>query len=57
VQSEVKAGLALDPGFSIRRFRIGSEAASDNAIFLAENERIYEGMRKAGVPEGDKNTN
>jgi Tfp pilus assembly protein PilF len=50
-QSEVKAGLALDPGFSIRRFRIGSEAASDNPIFLAQNERLYEGMRKAGVPE------
>jgi adenylate cyclase len=51
-QSEVKAGLALDPGFSIRRFRIGSEAASDNPIFLAQNGRLYEGMRKAGVPEG-----
>jgi TolB-like protein/class 3 adenylate cyclase len=56
-QSEVKAGLALDPGFSIRRFRIGSEAASDNPIFLAQNERLYEGMRKAGVPEGGTKSN
>jgi tetratricopeptide (TPR) repeat protein len=51
-QAEVKAGLALDPGFSIRRFRIGAETVGDNPVYLAENERIFEGMRKAGVPEG-----
>jgi tetratricopeptide (TPR) repeat protein len=39
--AEVKAGLALDPGFSIRRFRNGGG-----------NGRPLEGMRKAGVPEG-----
>jgi TolB-like protein/Flp pilus assembly protein TadD len=44
------AGLALDPGFTVRRFRDG--ASSDNAIYLAERERVYEGMRLAGVPEG-----
>jgi TolB-like protein len=43
------AGLALDPGFTIRRFRLG--ASSDNPTFLAERERVYEGMRLAGVPE------
>jgi len=26
--------------------------ASDNPTFLAQRERIFDGMRKAGVPEG-----
>jgi TolB-like protein/class 3 adenylate cyclase len=46
----VRSGLALDPNFTIRRFRVG--AASDNPSYLARRERIYEGMRQAGVPEG-----
>ena len=41
-QSETKAGLALDPGFSIRRFRNGNENAMD----------LLDSLRKAGVPEG-----
>jgi len=45
-----KAGLALDPSFTIRRFRVN--ALSDNPTFLAKRERVYEGMRLAGVPEG-----
>jgi tetratricopeptide (TPR) repeat protein len=46
----VQAGLALDPTFTVSRFRAG--ALSSNPIYLAQRERIYEGMRKAGVPEG-----
>jgi len=46
----VKGGLALNPGFTIRRFR--SYLSSDNPIFLAGHARICEGMRLAGVPEG-----
>jgi len=49
-RSAVQAGLALDPAFTIRRFR--AAAPSDNPTFLAQRERFYEGMRKAGVPEG-----
>ena len=49
-RSAVQAGLALDPTFTIRRFR--AAAPSDNPTFLAQRERIYEGMHKAGVPEG-----
>jgi TolB-like protein/class 3 adenylate cyclase len=45
-----KAGLALDPSFTIRRYRLG--APSDNATYLAGRKRVYEGMRMAGVPEG-----
>ena len=40
-QSEVKAGLALDPGFTSAAFKRGAEA-----------DPPLEGMRKAGVPEG-----
>jgi hypothetical protein len=39
-QSETKAGLALDPGFSIRRFR------SDGGPGF-----LLDAMRKARVPE------
>jgi hypothetical protein len=46
---EVKAGLAINPGFTIRRFRAGAE--SDNTVYLAQRERIIEGMRMARVPE------
>jgi hypothetical protein len=31
-------------------FRAGS--FRDNPTFLAQRERVYEGLRKAGVPEG-----
>jgi hypothetical protein len=48
----VKAGLALDPSFTIRRFRDATSARSDNPTFLAGRERAIEGMRLAGVPEG-----
>jgi TolB-like protein/class 3 adenylate cyclase len=48
-RSAVQAGLALNPTFTISRFRAG--APSDNPIFLAQRERICEGMRKAGAPE------
>jgi tetratricopeptide (TPR) repeat protein len=44
------AGLALDPGFTIRRLR--ASTPSDNPDFLAARERQYKGMRLAGVPEG-----
>jgi TolB-like protein/class 3 adenylate cyclase len=45
-----KTGLALNPSFTIRRFRDGAQ--SDNPNFLAKRERIYQGLRTAGVPEG-----
>jgi TolB-like protein len=48
-RSEVAAGLALNPKFSLLRYRAGAE--SDNAIYLAQRERVIEGMRMAGVPE------
>ncbi len=48
-RAEVKAGLALAPKFSIARFRRTAE--SDNPTYLAQRERVLEGLRKAEVPE------
>jgi TolB-like protein/class 3 adenylate cyclase/Flp pilus assembly protein TadD len=42
------AGLRLAPNFTIAKHR--SRATGDNPVYLAQRERIYEGMRKAGVP-------
>jgi hypothetical protein len=47
---ETQAGLALDPAFTIWRFRLG-DPESDNPIFLRQRERLTDMMRKAGVPE------
>ena len=48
-QAAVQAALALNPSFTITRFRTG--VPSDNPTFLAQRERFYDGMRKAGVLE------
>ena len=45
-----QAGLALQPDFTLRRYRIN--ALSDNPAYLAGRERSCRGMRLAGVPEG-----
>lgn len=53
-QTEAKAaaqiGLMLNPGFTIRRYRSGTQ--SDHPSYLAGRKRLYQGMRMAGVPEG-----
>jgi TolB-like protein len=49
-RAAAQAGLALDPSFTIRRFRVA--ALSDNPIYLAQRERVVDGLRKAGVPKG-----
>ena len=49
-RAEVQSGLAINPTFTISRFRAG--APSDNPTFLVQRQRVYDGMRKAGVPEG-----
>jgi len=46
----VQVGLALDPSFTIRRYR--SAVWSEHPAFLAGRERTIEGMRLAGVPDG-----
>ena len=49
-RAAAQAGLVLNPTFTLRRFR--SSAKSNNPAYLAGRERVYEGMRMAGVPEG-----
>jgi TolB-like protein/class 3 adenylate cyclase len=49
-RTAAQAGLALDPSFTIRRFRAAK--SSDNPDYLAGRERSCEGMRMAGIPEG-----
>ena len=45
----MRAGLELNPSFNIARFR--SQTFSDNLVYLAGRERMYEGLRLGG-PEG-----
>jgi TolB-like protein len=47
--SALHAGLELSPSFTIGRFR--SQTFSDHPVYLAGRERMYEGLRKAGLPE------
>ncbi|MCP3419902.1 adenylate/guanylate cyclase domain-containing protein [Bradyrhizobium brasilense] len=49
-QTAARTGLALNPGFTIRRFLAAQQ--SDNPIYLAGFKRSCEGLRLAGVPEG-----
>ena len=51
-RSSAEAGLALDPGFTIRRYDSDCFFLSGNPAWLSKRERFYEGMRLAGVPEG-----
>jgi len=49
-RAATKAAFALNPGFTICRLR--AHKFSDNPTYLAGRERICEGLRLAGVPEG-----
>ncbi|HLW89839.1 MAG TPA: tetratricopeptide repeat protein [Roseiarcus sp.] len=49
-KTAIQMGLSLNPTFTISRFRAG--ASGDNPVYLAQRERVDDGMRKAGVPEG-----
>jgi TolB-like protein/tetratricopeptide (TPR) repeat protein len=51
-RAAVQAGLALDPTFTIRRYRDATNVRSDNPTFLALRDREIEGLRLVGVPEG-----
>jgi len=51
-RSSVKAGLALNPTFTIARARAAWSAMSDDPTHLAQLDRLLEGMRKAGAPDG-----
>jgi TolB-like protein/Flp pilus assembly protein TadD len=48
-RQEAKTGLAVDPKFTLARFRVGAQ--SNNPVHLAQRARLEKGMRLAGVPE------
>jgi TolB-like protein/DNA-binding response OmpR family regulator/Flp pilus assembly protein TadD len=48
-RAEVREGLKRAPDFTVRSWHAGT--LSDNPVYLAQRERLYEGMLKAGVPE------
>jgi TolB-like protein/class 3 adenylate cyclase len=49
--SAVKAGLALNPAFTVSSARATYIPVSDDPTYLAQTEAVLDGMRKAGVPE------
>ena len=49
-ESEAQAGLTIAPDFTLAGFRAAAE--SDNPVYLGQRDRVIEGMRQAGVPEG-----
>ena len=49
--SAVRAGLALNPTFTVSRAHAAWTAMSDDPTYLAQLEPILDGLRKAGVPE------
>jgi hypothetical protein len=49
-RAATQAGLTLNPTLTISRLR--AVVPSDNPTYLAQRERIYDGMLKAGMPEG-----
>jgi tetratricopeptide (TPR) repeat protein len=51
VRSAVRTDLALNPTYTVSRRRASWTAQSDDAAYLAQLEPIFDGMRKAGVPE------
>jgi TolB-like protein/Tfp pilus assembly protein PilF len=50
-QAAARAGLALDPNFTIRGYRAVLTGLSAHPTAVAQSERLCDGMRKAGVPE------
>jgi TolB-like protein/class 3 adenylate cyclase/Flp pilus assembly protein TadD len=47
---EASEALSIDPTFTVRRYR--ADVPSDNPVFLAGRRRVYELMRRVGIPEG-----
>ena len=50
-RSAVKAGLTLNPSFTVSRARNNWTAMSDDPTHPVQLAPIFEGLRKAGLPE------
>jgi hypothetical protein len=46
----------LYPGFAIQSYADLASHTCDDPTFNTQSRRIVEGLRKAGLPEGDKKT-
>ena len=51
-RAAARAALSLNPQLTIARFEVFFAQFSENQINLAGRDRIIEGVRKAGVPDG-----
>ena len=52
-RTATQASLALSPSFTIARVYRNTRSPWIDNYYRAQRERIYDGMRKAGVPEGE----
>jgi tetratricopeptide (TPR) repeat protein len=50
-RAAIQQALALNPQATIARFRASFGSFADHPIYLAGWERVFEGLRKAGLPE------
>jgi TolB-like protein/class 3 adenylate cyclase len=50
-RSAVRVGLPLNPAYTVSRRRASWTEQSDNPTYLVQLEPIFDGLRKAGVPE------
>jgi hypothetical protein len=48
--------LKVYPGFTVQSFAGIAARVTYNPIFAEQIQRILEGLRKAGLPEGEKKT-
>jgi hypothetical protein len=49
--SALRAGLALDPNFTVSRARASWTAMSDDPTYLAALRPTFDGLREAGLSE------
>jgi hypothetical protein len=50
-RSAVEVGLAINPTFPIAGYRADWTASNDEPTYLAGLQAVFEGLRKAGMPE------
>jgi hypothetical protein len=50
-RAAVKAGLALNPIYTVSRVRASWTAMSEDPTYLVQVERTLRALREAGVPE------
>ena len=51
-KTEVETALALNPKFTLRRYRDGAQ--SNNPAFLKRRDQIIKNMRKAGIRRNER---